>query len=247
MADDVRTRGQVAKQPDRTPVPGGADRRTVDDFLGKLENAPVVARAGARGRLIFALDATLSRQPMWDMAISLQGRMFETAASLGGLDVQLVYFRGLFECRASRFVADGRGLAAVMSKIDCRGGNTQIARVLRHARAQTQEKKVGALVYVGDAMEENPDELCALAGELGVLGLKTFMFQEGGEPMAATTFREIARLTGGAYAAFDSSAPRTLADLLAAAAAYAAGGRTALEKQAGAGGDAARRLLGQMR
>lgn len=235
----------MAKEPDRTPVPGGStDRGAVDSFLDKLARTPAVAPSGARGRLIFALDATMSRQPTWDLAISLQSRMFDAAAGSGGLDVQLVYFRGLGECRASRFVTDGKGLAGLMQKIDCRGGQTQIGRVLQHALKEAREKKVAALVYVGDAMEENPDTLAAAAGELGLMGLKAFMFHEGADARAAATFREIARLTGGAYAAFDAAAPKRLADLLAAVAAWAAGGRVALEKQ---GGDAARLLLTQMR
>ncbi len=216
----------------------------MDAFLEKVSRAPVVAQAGSRGRLIFALDATLSRQPTWDLALSLQSRMFDTAAVSGGLDVQLVYFRGLSECRASRFVTDGKGLAGLMQRIDCRGGHTQIGKVLNHALTETREKKVAALVYVGDAMEENADALAVTAGELGLLGLKAFMFHEGGDPVAGAAFRDIARLTGGVYAAFDASAPKRLADLLAAAAAYAAGGRTALQKQ---GGEAARLLLSQMR
>ena len=239
-----RREGALAKELDRTTGPSGAPRREVDAFLNKLDRAPAVANAGPRGRLIFALDATLSRQPTWDLAQSLQARMFETARAIGGLDVQLVYFRGLHECRASRFVADGAGLAGLMSKIECQGGQTQIARVLRHAVSEVSDKRVGALIYVGDAVEENPDELAALAGKLGLLGVKAFTFQEGGDPLAAAAFREIARLTGGAYAAFDASSPGRLADLLAAAAAYAVGGRDALERR---GGDAARLLLTQMK
>ena len=235
----------MAKEPDRTPVVGGgADRKAVDTFLDQIARTPAIAQAGSRGRLIFALDATLSRQPTWDLAVSLQSGMFEAAARSGGLDVQLVYFRGLGECRASRFVTDGKGLAGLMQKIECRGGQTQIGRVLQHALKEAREKKVAALVYVGDAMEENPDALATVAGELGLLGLKAFMFHEGRDPMAAATFREIARLTGGVYASFDASAPGRLAALLAAAAAYAAGGRTALEKQ---GSEASRLLLSQMR
>lgn len=230
--------------PSSLPAGQGSVGKTVDAFLDKVARTPAVAPSGARGRLIFALDATMSRQPTWDLALSLQGRMFETAAASGGLDVQLVYFRGMGECRASRFMTDGAGLAALMAKIDCRGGHTQIGRVLNHALTETRAKKVAALVYVGDAMEENADALAVSAGELGLLGVKAFMFHEGGDPVAGAAFREIARLTGGVYAAFDSSAPKRLADLLAAAAAYAAGGRVALERQ---GGDAARLLLSQMR
>ncbi len=220
----------------------------VDAFLDQTRKAPIVASAGGRGRLIFALDATMSRQPTWDAAIALQGRMFDTTAKLGGLDVQLVYFRGLRECKASAFVSGGAGLDRLMSGIRVEGGNTQIGRVLSHARDEARRAPVGALVYVGDAAEERIDPLCAKAGELALLGLKCFMFHEGRDKGAERCFREIARLTGGAYAAFDASAPERLGRLLAAAAAYAAGGAPALEAHGRAGDpDAAQLLLSQIR
>ena len=230
-----------------TQLPDSARKASaeVDTFLSRASKVPAPSQGG-RGRLIFALDATMSRQPTWDMAQTLQQRMFEETDALGGLDVQLVYFRGLMECRASRFVSQGAGLAAVMSKIDCRGGNTQIEKVLRHARDEAKAAPVGALVYVGDAMEENVDRLCAIAGELALRGVKAFMFHEGADVQARAAFQEIARLTGGAYAAFDASAPRKLGSLLAAAAAYAAGGFAALEAQASKGNSDAKLLIAQM-
>lgn len=221
----------------------------VDAFLDEARSAPArQVPAGGRGRLIFALDATMSRQPTWDAAIALQGRMFDAASKLGGLDVQLVYFRGLRECRASAFVSGGAGLDRLMSRIRVEGGNTQIGRVLTHARDEARRARTGALVYVGDAVEERVDPLCAMAGELALLGLKCFMFHEGRNLAAERCFKEIARLTGGAYAAFDASAPGKLGSLLAAAAAYAAGGALALEAQTRAGDpDAATLLLSQIR
>jgi hypothetical protein len=221
---------------------GGQD---IAAFVEAARKAPAPTQSG-KGRLIFALDATMSRQPTWDLAQSLQGKMFEAAASLGGLDVQLVYFRGLSECRASNFVSGGQGLKDLMSRIDVRGGSTQIRRVLAHARNETRNAKVGALVFIGDAMEENPDTLASLAGELALLGVRAFMFQEGQDPAARRTFGEIARLTGGAYGAFDTGASARLAALLRAAAAYAAGGHAALAREAEADSEA-RLLLSQMR
>ena len=214
-------------------------------FVGAARATPAPQTSG-RGRLIFALDATMSRQPTWDMAQALQAKMFEAAASSGGLDVQLVYFRGLNECRASRFVSGGQGLAQLMSLIEVRAGETQIRRVLAHALSEARRAKVGALVFVGDAMEENPDELAGRAGELALQGVKAFMFQEGRDPAARRTFADIARLTGGAYEAFDAGAAARLAALLRAAAAYAAGGQAALMREAEAE-PAARLLLSQMR
>src|SRR6185295_11119732 len=105
-------------------------RPEIDAFVKRARTlAPPVA-AGAKGRLIFALDATMSRQPTWDTACKLQGEMFKAAGDVGGLQVQLVYFRGFGECRASKWVSDTRSLAGLMTSIDCRGGHTQIGKVL---------------------------------------------------------------------------------------------------------------------
>lgn len=238
MAGDLKSRGQAGSVT-------GSGSSAVSAFLDQVNAMPTVT-ADARGKLVIALDATMSRQPTWDLACSLQADMFRTAASIGGLAIQLVYFRGLAECRASRYVSDGAALSAMMNKIRCEGGQTQIGRVLDHLRDAATRDGVRAFVYVGDAMEESADTLLARAGEIGLLGLRGFIFQEGHDPTAERVFREIARLTGGAYARFDHSAPATLADLLRAAAAYAAGGRDALLKLAGQGGAGAA-LLQQLR
>lgn len=223
-----------------------ASRAEIDAFLARVrEMAPSVS-AGQRGRLAFALDATMSRQPTWDSACQLQAQMFEETGRIGGLDVQLVYFRGLNECRASEWVAQPERLGALMEKIDCRGGHTQIGRVLRHVRKESERRKVQALVYVGDAMEEPIDDLCKAAGELGLLGVPVFMFQEGGDPVAENAFREIARLSRGAYARFAPGAAQELAELLRAAAAYAAGGMKALTDLSARQSGGAQKLLRQM-
>src|SRR5437762_13477848 len=203
-------------------------------------------RAGARARLVFALDATMSRQPTWDMACALQADMFREAAALGSLDIRLVYYRGFNECRATGWISDSARLATLMSKIDCRGGDTQIGKVLSEVRREAVASGVRAVVFVGDAMEENVDELCAKAGELGMLKVPVFLFQEGDDAVAEKAFREIARLTGGAWCRFDPGAAAQLRELLRAAAAYAAGGREALKRLSSSGSGAAK-LLGQMK
>jgi hypothetical protein len=228
----------------KAPAPRPAQNSAIDAFLEKARG--VAEPRSARGRLIFALDATMSREPTWDVAQSIQGEMFRATAAQGGIDVQLVYFRGLSECRASRFVCRGEGLGALMSGISCQAGRTQIVRVLGHALDEARAARVGALIFIGDAMEEKIDHLAATAGEIGLLGLKAFMFQEGDDAPTRAAFKEIARLTGGAYVACDLPSQRRLADLLGAAAAYAAGGLPELEKRAGQGESAARLLLSQM-
>jgi hypothetical protein len=106
---------------------------------------------------------------------------------------------------------------------------------------------VQALVFVGDAMEEPIDNLCAAAGELGLLGLPAFMFQEGYDSIAENAYREIARLSGGAYSHFDVGAASQLGELLRAVAAYAAGGKQALAALSAQHAGGARALLAQLK
>jgi hypothetical protein len=155
--------------------------------------------------------------------------MFQETAALGGLEIQLVFYRGFGECKASSWVDNGGDLVRRMTGVKCLGGQTQIEKVLRHATRESEKRRVNALVFVGDCMEEDVDVLCHLAGKLGVLGVPAFMFQEGQEPVAMRAFKQIAKLTNGAYCSFDTSSARQLRDLLKAVAVYAAGGRMALE------------------
>jgi hypothetical protein len=250
---DLMTRDPTIPKSGAPPVTGG--NRTVPDTQtsASADIAAFVAKARAMtpgksstGRLIFALDATMSRQPTWDMACALQADMFREAGSIGGLSVRLVYYRGLNECRASPWISDTAHLARLMGKIDCQGGQTQLGRVLSDARREAVASGVRAIVFVGDAMEENVDALCVTAGELGLLKVPCFMFQEGHDPAAEAAFREIARLTGGAWCRFDMGSAAQLRELLRAAAAYAAGGRDALMRLAKSASGAAA-LLGQIK
>jgi hypothetical protein len=195
-----------------------------------------------RGRIIFALDATASRQPTWDSAAQLQANMFETAVGLGGLEIQLVYYRGFGECTTSRWLNNAASLKAAMSRILCSAGHTQIARVLGHARRENAREKVNALILISDACEEIPTDLYAEAHELG--GVPVFMFQEGGDERVAEIYAEIARITGGASDKFDTGAAQRLADLLKAVAAFATGGLKGLAAQKT---DVAKLLLTQIK
>ncbi|HSR55926.1 MAG TPA: VWA domain-containing protein [Alphaproteobacteria bacterium] len=220
----------MAARRDNSKVPAkDAGRAEVDRFLKQVAAAPRRAAPGSRGRLIFAMDATASREPSWDRACHIQGEMFTATDSLGGLEVQLVFYRGFKECKASPWVENSKELVRRMTAVSCLGGHTQIGRVLTHAMKETRKKRVDALVFVGDAMEEDIDDLSHTAGELGLLGVPAFIFHEGQDPVAARGFRQIAKLTKGAYCSFDSGSADQLKDLLSAVAVYAAGGRQALE------------------
>ena len=201
----------------------------VDAFLEQARKIPVPRGPGGRGRLIFAMDATASREPTWDMAAEIQGEMFAETAALGGLDIQLVFYRGFGEFKVSKWAADGNSLLRLMTGVQCLAGQTQIGKVLKHAANETRKQRVDALVFVGDAFEEDIDAVGQAAGEIGLLGVPAFMFHEGPDPIAAFAFQQVAKLTNGAYCQFDASSARVLRELLAAVAVYAAGGRAALE------------------
>src|SRR5262249_40460816 len=97
-----------------TPAVPGRER--LAEFLERMD--------AQRPRLIFGRDATASREPTWDVATSLTAEMFQAVAAVGGIDVQLVYYRGAGECVASRWFSDGKALETIMSEVRCRGGRT---------------------------------------------------------------------------------------------------------------------------
>jgi hypothetical protein len=216
-------------------------RSSVDEFLDSMKAGPAT---GGQGRLIFALDATASRQPTWDMACKLQADMFREVAAIGGLSVQLAYYRGESECRTSRWVSNPAQLSRLMERLDCRAGITQIGKILTHAKRKTVILPVSALVFVGDAIEENIDSLVIEARELGRLKVPAFMFQESHTSSTEQAFRSIAEATGGAYSRFDAGAAKQLSALLKAVALFAVGGKAALE---GRKDEASLRLIGQLK
>lgn len=227
-------------------LPQKSTRAAIDAFVKKVRSTPVIKSGQERGRLMFAMDATASREPTWDQACQIQGEMFTETAALGGLDIQLCYYRGYGEFEASPWLSSADELLHRMTSVSCRGGYTQIEKVLRQAIEQTRQKKVQALVFVGDCMEEDVDRLCHLAGELGMLGVPAFLFHEGDEPLAQRAFKEISRLTRGAYCSFDATSAGQLRDLLSAVAVYAAGGQKALQNFSQGRGEVVRQLTRQL-
>lgn len=230
MAKDILP--QDTKHPTASAASPKSD---ISNFLAQASKLKTSAHGN--GGLVFALDATMSRQPTWDQAQQIQAEMFQAVGNAGGLDVQLVYFRGFGECRASKWVSHTEALSGLMTGLQVRGGQTQIGKVLSHARKEAGKKnpqnpkrsRVDAMVFIGDAMEEDADSLCQKAGELGLLGVPCFMFQEGHDPMTEQVFREISRLSKGAFMRFGPGSAARLADLLKAVARFVSGGRAALE------------------
>lgn len=228
-------------------LPTKSSKGEVQEFLRKVAATPVRRPAsGRRGRLIFAMDATASREHAWDRACHLQGEMFQETVSLGGLEIQLAYYRGFGEFKASSWMTDADSLLRQMTAVFCLAGETQIRKLLRHAVAEARKKPINALVFIGDSVEEDVDALGAVAGELGILGVPAFLFHEGRNPVAEFAFKQIAKLTNGAYCRFDASSPQTLRELLRAVAVFAAGGRPALEDFAKRHGGAVKQIAHQV-
>lgn len=230
----------------RDKLPTKSTSAEVDAFLAKVAAMPTVKASGSRGRLMFAMDATASREPSWDVACDIQAEMFKETAALGGLDIQLCYYRGFNEFFVSRWFNNSSELLTQMTGVRCAGGITQIKRVFEHALMESRRDKIDALVFVGDCMEEDIDQLCDLGGQLGILGVPAFLFHEGVDAQAKRTFTELARLTKGAYCPFNASSASQLRDLLGAVAVYAAGGRKALATFGKRKGGLVRQLTDQM-
>jgi len=222
-------------------------RNDIDNFLQKAAASATGLQSRKRGRLIFAMDATASREPSWDHACQIQGEMFVQTSQMGGLDIQLCYYRGFGEFFASKWLADANALLKQMSAVYCLGGHTQITKLLKHSIKETKQQKINAVVFVGDCMEENVDTLCQLAGELGLLGTPVFVFHEGNDTAAEKAFRQIARLSNGAYCAFDSRSAQQLKDLLVAVAVYATGGKKALSDFSKSSGSIVKQLSHQLK
>jgi hypothetical protein len=223
------THEPVKQKPTAAPATTTKPKQPASDmdmFLALTREMAVAKRqqGPAKGRLIFAVDATASRQPTWDKAAELQNEMFCEARNLA---VQLVFYRGT-ECKHTSWHESGDKLGGLMRKVMCQAGQTQIGKVLVHCLEEAKKGKVDAAILVGDAFEENLDLLAATAAELGNNGVKVFCFQEGDNKETEIAFQQIARLTHGGYCHFDAGAPRHLAKLLRWVAAYACGGLKAL-------------------
>ena len=188
----------------------GVDAITVNPYVGADAVRPLLARRPDKAVYVLARTSNPG-------APQFQGDL--TAGE--GLSAAVLR-------QASRWVGQAGELIKLMVRVGCRAGRTQIHRILRHAINETEKRRVHALIFIGDSCEESVDTLGDLAGRLGLLGVKAFVFHEGNDREAAYAFQEIARLTGGAACRFDASAPAELRALLRAVAAYAAGGRKAL-------------------
>jgi len=212
---------------DRKSLKARSSNQEISQFLNQVK--ALAPSKGGGGRLLFAMDATASREGVWDRAMQVQSEMFLEASRVGSLQIKLAYYRGFMECYSLPWSRNGADLLKKMTTIRCAAGATQIGRILKLAIDEQQSGKINALVFIGDCMEEDCDRLAQLAGRLGILGIPVFVFQDGFDAIAEKTFREIARLSKGAWCRFDLNSPEQLRDLLCGVAVYASGGNSALK------------------
>jgi hypothetical protein len=213
-----------------------------------MKKAGAVAKANApRARIVFALDATASREPTWQMAKQLQAQMLQEAARIGTLDVSLAFFRGLDDTNFSEFTSSADHLVDLMNQIRCEMGTTQIGTILHHSLKLHNESPIAAIVFIGDTYEENGIGGAAefSASQLKAAGVPLFVFHEG--KVCEGKLRNLADLSGGAYASFREGSASELAELLKSIAAFATGGLKALEAKANSGSSSARLLLTQLK
>jgi hypothetical protein len=228
-----------------------AERRLMNEALGRLGKGES-RRLGKRaaGRLIFGLDLTGSREPALKQARIATAAMFDAIKAIGTIELKLAYYRGTGECRESQWYADADILRRSMLQLSCETGNTQIAKLLRLALAQTET--IPAFVFVGDHCEENPEVLMGLAQMLRAHAVPLFMFHECDDHdqrslRAKPLFRRMAELSGGMYVEFKPDSSETLRELLSNVAAFSAAGVEGVKRMALPRTSEARQLQGSLR
>lgn len=243
----------MADNPSKLPAKRNAFLDKVRQSKAVVSAAPreTLAQALApsgRPRLLFAMDATASREPAWQLAQTITGAMF--AAVPGALDVALAYHGGGRLKEVTPFAADARAFLDKVHTVQCEAGGTALTAILE---AATTIARLKALIYVGDCFEEPPEVAVALAQQLKLKGVRVFVFhdtmsQQQGYDVAAAgaVFAQLAAVTGGVLLPFDAHAPEQVTALLEAIAVYAVGGLKLLAERQRAL-PAARLLLDQLR
>ncbi len=225
----------------------GIERQLMNEALARLRQAESETRA--RGRLIFALDLTGSREHSLRQARIATAAMFDAIKAIGRVAVRLVYYRGAKECRASEWHDDPGVLAESMRRLSCKTGQTQIARVLRMALAE--DEKVSGVVFVGDHCEDDADDLVKLAQTLGQRSVPLFVFHECADHdqhslKARPVFERMAEASGGVYVEFRPDSGAVLRELLANVAAFSAAGAEGVRQVALPETPEARKLHGRL-
>ncbi len=137
--------------------------------LPTLSHAEPPVEAGASGgpRLIFAVDATASREPAWTAARRVTDALVK--ALPGELDVALAVHGGSRVHTFTAFTKDAATLRDRAAGVACEAGLTRLLPILS---ASLKHQAVRVVVYIGDVFEESLNQGRRLADAMGAQGTK---------------------------------------------------------------------------
>lgn len=204
-----------------------------DNPDNKRPNRETLAKAVAQSnspKLLFTMDATISRQTCWSMARELTVGMFQAVPE--GLEIALGYHSGGRVQEITPFSSNYQLFSQQILSVECAAGLTDLNGILS---SSLNFNRLKVIIYIGDCYEENLSQGISLAQKLKLQGTKIFLFHDNGSVGYNTAegkeaFEKIAQANGGAVFSFDSSSPAVVAELLAAIAYYAAKGLEALKQ-----------------
>jgi hypothetical protein len=195
--------------------------------------------AGQRPRVILVsandVPATLDR------AKAFQREMFEAVG--GNLEMKFAHYgpdnaEGVRRAKmTTTWVSDADAMGDYMGKVHCECGcYVSIRLMLAAAVNENKDRPVQAVVIVGDAFHDNPEDLdkaALYALELRNAGTKLFLFQDSDCPATALRLQRLAAVSGGVY--FPRAKDVELIEALQAVTCFAAGGEEAVKAKGGKG------------
>ncbi len=187
---------------------------------------PADTAAPLRPRLIFAVDATASREPAWTAARQVTDVLVK--ALPGALDVALAVHGGSRVHTFTAFTSDANTLRDRAAGVSCVAGTTRLLPILS---ASLKHPSVRVVIYIGDVFEENLQRGRHIADAMGAQNTKLIVLHDTADPAArrdAEVFWDLAKRTGGCVLPFDAAASGRLRDILSAVAVYAVGGEKLL-------------------
>ncbi len=227
------TRGVLARLRTMTSTAITAAAAAPAALLSALSDAEPPGETGAplRPRLVFAVDATASREPAWAAARQVTDALVK--ALPGELDVALAVHGGSRVHTFTAFTDDAKTLRDRAAGVVCQAGMTRLLPILA---AALKRPGVRVVIYIGDVFEESVAHGRQLADAMGAQATRLIVLHDTADPAArrdAEVFWDLAKRTGGCVLPFDASAPAGLRDLLSAVAAYAVGGEKLLRERHG--------------
>lgn len=182
--------------------PNGAGTQAIKNAL--LRTAPPTKKPDTN--IGFIIDATASRQDTWDTAQKTQAAMLSELANgfADRVTIELVTFGGDVLNAPTQAVSH-IDAAKRLAEVECKAGSTQFIDALQPF-VERKDNRTKSIIIVGDFFEENIETVYDVARKLAQKKIKIFTFQEGhyDNDDTETFFRELARITGGAYAKFGS-------------------------------------------